>query len=104
MVGHYTVHTESSTQPDGSISIPDLITNSIANLYLQYTIRLNLEPAMSSNQPRSAVDVYLYTDEHVVIPRYSGGVYGSALKTIKIADNTSYFEKFYVLKNRDPIQ
>ena len=54
----------------------------------------------SWKQPRSAIDVYLYTDEHVVIPRYSGGVFGSALKTFKIVDNTSYFEKFYVLKNR----
>ena len=55
----------------------------------------------SWKQPRSAVDVYLYTDEHVVIPRYSGGVYGSAMKTFKIADNTSYFQKFYIIKNRD---
>ena len=54
----------------------------------------------SWKQPRGAIHVYLYTKEHVVIPRYIAGVYGSALKTFRIYDNTSYFEKFYIHKNK----
>ena len=46
------------------------------------------------------VDVYLYTNGHVSIPRYSTGVYGSVMKKFKFASKTSTFAKFYVRKNR----
>ena len=45
-------------------------------------------------------DVYLYTNGHVSIPRYSTGVYGSVLKQFKFESKTSYFTKFYIRKNR----
>ena len=46
------------------------------------------------------VDVYLYTNGHVSIPRYSTGLYGSVLKKFKFEQKTSYFTKFYLRKNR----
>ena len=46
------------------------------------------------------VGVYLYTNGHISIPRYSTGVYGSVLKQFKLEFNTSYFTKFYIRKNR----
>ena len=58
-------------------------------------MRLNLNPM---EQP--TVSVYLYSDAHVVIPRYSTGVFGSIMKTIKMKKGESYYGKFYVRKNR----
>ena len=49
---------------------------------------------------RAWVDIYLYTNGHVSIPRYSTGVYGSVLKKFKLESKTSYVAKFYVRKNR----
>ena len=46
------------------------------------------------------VDVYLYTDEHVVIPRYSTGVYGSVFKKIVVERDKSYYRQYYVIKNK----
>ena len=45
------------------------------------------------------VDVYLYTKEQVIIPRLSSGVYGSVHKKFRLAENTTYVEKFYIRKN-----
>ena len=48
--------------------------------------------------------VYLYTDEHVVIPRYSTGVYGSVMRTISDLGQKnhelSYHGKFYIRKDK----
>ena len=44
--------------------------------------------------------IYLYTNDHVLIPRYSEGLYGSAVKDIKIEKQTSYYKKFYVTVNK----
>ena len=53
------------------------------------------------------VDVYLYANEHVVIPwrnKYKITrdtlIYGSSKITIEASDNTSYRQKFFVRKNK----
>ena len=55
---------------------------------------------MASINKAPGVDVYLYTNGHVTIPRYSSGTYGSILKQFKFESKTSYFKKFYIRKNR----
>ena len=60
-------------------------------------MKLNLKPGKHVIQ---YVEVYLYTDEHVVIPRYSTGVYGSVLKNIDVDRNKSYYHQYYVIKNK----
>ena len=47
-----------------------------------------------------ALYVYLYTNEHVLIPRLTKGIYGSAFKRLLIAENTTYRHKFYVNSNK----
>ena len=46
------------------------------------------------------VEVYLYTDEHVVIPRYSTGVYGSVFRRFLVDRDRSYHGEYYVIKNK----
>ena len=56
------------------------------------------------------IGIYLYTDEHVVNPRYSTGVYGSAMRTISdLGKNNpatgsiewlSFYGKFYIRKDK----
>ena len=49
---------------------------------------------------KKGIEVYLYTREHVVIPRYFTGVYGSTMKILKMVKDTGYYWRFYVRKNR----
>ena len=58
-------------------------------------IKLNLPSGREKT-----ITIYLYTDGHVVIPRDISGVYGSAMKTVKIAKDQSFFGNFLVRKNR----
>ena len=52
-------------------------------------------------QNKDGVAVYLYTNYHVQIPRYTKGLFGSAIKNmLKIQGKTSYLKKFYLRKNR----
>ena len=50
------------------------------------------------------IEVYLYTNEHVVIPRYSTGVYGSVFKKIDVEEDDKglkgSFWEYYVTKNK----
>ena len=51
------------------------------------------------------VEVYLYTEGNVVIPRFSTGIYGSVFKKIKVPENSkrqsmSSFWEYYVIKNK----
>ena len=51
------------------------------------------------------VEVYLYTEGNVVIPRYSTGVYGSVFKKIKVPEDSKgrsmgSFWEYYVIKNK----
>ena len=45
------------------------------------------------------IDVYTHCNEHIVIPRFSNGVYGSSMKTLRLDDKTSFNGRFYVRKN-----
>ena len=58
---------------------------------------LDLEPIVLTTSKE--VHVYLYTKGQVIIPRLSSGVYGSVHKKFRLAENTTYVEKFYVRKN-----
>ena len=44
--------------------------------------------------------IYLYTNDHVVIPRYVHGVYGSYFHKILVERNRSYHKQYYVIKNK----
>ena len=44
--------------------------------------------------------MYLYTNDHVMIPRYHAGMYGSVMKKFEIEKATSYALKYYVRKNK----
>ena len=46
------------------------------------------------------VHLYLYTNGHVLIPRYYAGLYGSYFKKFEIEEDTSYFMKYYIRKNK----
>ena len=51
------------------------------------------------------VEVYLYTEGNVVIPRFSTGVYGSVFRKIKVPEDSkrrpmSSFWQYYVIKNK----
>ena len=45
-------------------------------------------------------EIYLYTHEHVLIPRYSTGVYGSFFRRFPIKKKKGYFIEYYVIKNK----
>ena len=64
----------------------------------QYFFKLNLEKIWTSQS--KGVRVYLYTNGHVLIPRDSEGLYGSAMKHIGMDLKTGYHKKFYIQKNR----
>ena len=49
---------------------------------------------------KKGIEVYLYSREHVVIPRYFSGVYGSTMKKLGVVKDMGYYWKFYVRKNR----
>ena len=49
---------------------------------------------------KKGIEVYLYSREHVVIPRYFSGVYGSTMKKLDVVQDMGYYWKFYVRKNR----
>ena len=73
-------------------------------MYLQeLDFTLNILPSMAPSYPDEGVEIilYLYTDDHVVIPRYSSGVYGSQRKFlwVKMERNTSTIHKFFVRKD-----
>ena len=70
------------------------ITYCTSFTHLQYNIQLNLRP-VSGN-----VHLYLYTNGHVLIPRYYAGLYGSYFKKFEIEEDTSYFMKYYIRKNK----
>ena len=76
------------------LSHPHLKYKHLKYINFQYFIKLNLSPMASD------IDVYLYTNDHVLIPRYSTGLYGSVMKKLEIEKDTSYFKKYYVRKNR----
>ena len=44
--------------------------------------------------------MYLYTNGHVLIPRYYAGLYGSFFKKFEIEEDISYFMKYYIRKNK----
>ena len=46
------------------------------------------------------IDVYTHCNEHIVIPRFSNGVYGSSMKRIRVDKKTSLHGRFYVRKNK----
>ena len=60
-------------------------------------VELNL--ATIYTRSKSGLDIYLYTTNNVLIPRFSKGLYGSFMKKIKVTSNTSYFFKFYIRMN-----
>ena len=43
--------------------------------------------------------IYLYTNEHTVIPRATTGIYGSTFKKLAVSENTSYIYEFFVKRN-----
>ena len=55
---------------------------------------------MNKVEGTKKIDVYLYNSEHIVIPRYSTGVYGSAMKSIALEYDKGFYGKFYARKNR----
>ena len=72
------------------------------SVYLQaLDFTLNILPSMDHPTEGVRVILYLYTDEHVVIPRYSSGVYGSHRKFfwVELEGNTTTIHKFFVRKD-----
>ena len=51
------------------------------------------------NLDMGKIDIYIYTDEHVVIPRWTTGVYGSFMKNVE-HNKKSFYGKFYVRKDK----
>ena len=68
------------------------------SIFQKLQIALNLAKI---GKMKKTIDVYFYSDKHVVIPRYSTGVYGSEMKKLVVEDDkTSFYGKFYVKKNK----
>ena len=64
------------------------------------TIKLNLKDLPRRGPTIRGPTIYLYTEEHIIIPRENTGVFGSTMKEITINQDISYYGKFYVRKNR----
>ena len=76
--------------------------------FLQNSMHLTLKIMPAWSMPRTlskntavALYIYLYTNEHTVIPRYSTGNYGSKVMKLVVSENTSYVHQFFVLKNKE---
>ena len=77
-----------------------LFTKYVQNLiFQQMRFVLNLGTLFIQKHSRE-VDLYLYTKEQVVIPRWSAGVYGSVHKRFWLKANATYLEKLHVRKNK----
>ena len=70
--------------------------------FIKTSVFQRLEIALNiAKLAKNKIDIYTHCNEHIVIPRYSSGVYGSAMKTIYVQDDkTGFYGKFYVRKNR----
>ena len=44
--------------------------------------------------------MYLFTNAHVLVPRYYAGLFGSFMKKFRLERDRSYFMKYFVRKNR----
>ena len=65
----------------------------------QISFKLDLKELVTSNQ--EGVTVYLYTNDHVQIPKFSAGLFGSAMRnTFVIPSSTGFFKKFYTRRNK----
>ena len=64
------------------------------SIFQKLQIALNLAKI---GKMKKTIDVYFYSDKHVVIPRYSSGVYGSEMKKLVVEDDKT---SFYVKKNK----
>ena len=64
---------------------------------------LKIIPLMVRNSRTKtvALSLYLYTNEHVVIPRTKAGIFGSGFIKLQAAENTSYRHNLYVKRNRE---
>ena len=75
----------------------------MTSILQELQIALNLAKIVKDKQIagfKKKVDVYTHCNEHIVIPRFSNGVYGSSMKTLRLDDKTSFNGRFYVRKNR----
>ena len=67
---------------------------------MQITLKISPSMAHNSRSKTVALYVYLYTNEHILIPRSTAGVYGSGFKKLLVSENTSYRHNWYVKRNK----
>ena len=72
------------------------------NVFLQ---KVQMTLNLKQQELIRTVHVFLYTNEHVIIPRYSTGVYGGFFKKISLEEDVKkgykgFFGEYYIIKNK----
>ena len=67
---------------------------------MQFTLKIIPSMVHNTRTKTISVVVYLYSNEHIIIPRGTRGIYGSAVTKLLISENTSYRHNFYIKRDK----